>query len=188
MDHGCYTPVMAGRLARGGHRALLIGWRFLPVWARKTAIRVLYPTFPVGAIAVIRDELGRVLLVHQTYHRGDCWGAPGGWLSGRESPQGTAARETFEETGLRVRAGRVLAIGSGPYAEMTVAIECSVVGDDGFSPSEEVDYLAYFSPAALPPLPPHTRRLLEAAFDAQGVRPATSPALAARLGDRLNCP
>ena len=158
---------MAGRLARRGHRALLFGWRFLPLWARKIAIRVLYPTFPVGAIAVIRDELGRVLLVHQTYHRGDCWGAPGGWLSGRESPQGTAARETFEETGLRVRAGRVLAIGSGPYAELTVAIECRIVGDDGFSPSEEIDRFAYFSLRALPPLPDNTRRLLVAAVAVQ---------------------
>ena len=163
---------MAGRLARRGHRALLFGWRFLPFWARKIAIRVLYPTFPVGAIAVIRDDRGLVLLVHQTYHRGDCWGAPGGWLSGRESPQGTAARETLEETGLRVRAGRVLAIGSGPYAEMTVAIECTIVGNDGFSPSEEIDRLAYFSPRDLPPLPANTRRLIEAAVAVQDGDPA----------------
>ena len=124
---------------------------------------MLYPTFPVGAIAVIRDDAGRVLLVRQTYHNGECWGAPGGWLSGRESPHGTAARETFEETGLRVRAGRVLALGSGPYAELTVAIECAVIGDDGFRPSEEIDRVAYFSPSTLPPLPSNTRRLIEAA-------------------------
>src|SRR3712207_699557 len=162
---------MAGGLARRGHRALLFGWRFLPLWARKIAIRVLYPTFPVGSIAVIRAGDGHVLLVHQTYHRGDCWGAPGGWLSGRESPRGTAARETFEETGLRVRAGRVLAIGSGPYAELTIAIECRIVGDDGVSPSEEIDRLAYFPPRALPPLPEHTRRLLLAAVAAQDGEP-----------------
>ena len=163
---------MAGRLARRGHRALLFGWRFLPLWARKIAIRVLYPSFPVGAIAVIRDDRGDVLLVHQTYHRGECWGAPGGWLSGRESPQQTAARETLEETGLRVRPGRVLAIGSGPYAELTVAIECTIVGDDGFTPSEEIDRLAYFSVRHLPPLPANTRRLLEAAIDAHDGHPA----------------
>src|SRR3712207_3692641 len=75
-EAGWYTPVMARRLARRGQRWLLFGWRFLPLRSRKTAIPVLYPTFPVGAIAVMRDEQRRFLLVPQTYHRDDCWGAP----------------------------------------------------------------------------------------------------------------
>jgi ADP-ribose pyrophosphatase YjhB (NUDIX family) len=172
----CYTPGMAGALARRGHRALLVGWRFLPLSLRKIAIRVLYPTFPVGAVAVIRDDEGRVLLVRQTYHRGECWGAPGGWLAGREHPRQTAAREAFEETGLRVRPGRVLAVDSGPYGEISFAFECAVVGDDGFRPSEEIDRIAYFPPHALPPLPGNTRRLLEEAVMAQDrFREARSP-------------
>lgn len=163
----CYTPGMTGSLSRLGHRALLQGWQRLPLWARRLAVRVLYPTFPLGAIAVIRDDVGRLLLVHQTYNRDLSWGAPGGWLSGHESPPETAARETFEETGLRVRAGRLLAADSGPYAEITLAFECTVVGDDGFRPSEEIDRIAYFAPDALPPLPSHTRRILQAAVTAQ---------------------
>jgi ADP-ribose pyrophosphatase YjhB (NUDIX family) len=158
---------MAGALTRRGHRALLVGWRFLPLSLRKIAIRVLYPTFPVGAVAIIRDDEGRVLLVRQTYHRGEFWGAPGGWLMGREHPRQAAAREAFEETGLRVRPGRVLAVDAGPYGEISFAFECAVVGDDGFRPSEEIDRMAYFAPHALPPLPGTTRRLIEEAVGVQ---------------------
>lgn len=151
----------------------------MPLWARIIAIRVLYPTFPVGAIAVIRDPTGRVLLVRQTYQRAASWGAPGGWLSGRESPRQAAAREAFEETGLRVRAGRLLAVDSGPYREVTLAFACTVIGDEGFRPSEEIDRIAYFRPEALPPMAGHTRRLLDEAvavlngLDA-GAEPAAS--------------
>jgi len=158
---------MAGRVAKSGHRALLLAWRYLPLWARKLVVRVLYPTFPVGAVAVIRDRRGHVLLVRQTYHRGEYWGAPGGWLTGGESPEQAATRETFEETGLRVRAGRILAMDMGPYGEISFAFECTVVGDDGFSPTEEIDRMGYFPPSALPRLPGNTRRLIDAAVAMQ---------------------
>jgi len=158
---------MAGRLAKRGHRALLFVWRYLPLGARIVAVRVLYPAFPVGAVAVIRDRRGQVLLVRQTYHRGEYWGAPGGWLTGKESPGQAAMRETFEETGLRVRAGRVLAVDRGPYGEISFAFECMVVGDDGFRPNEEIDRIAYFPPHALPRLPANVRRLIDQAIAVQ---------------------
>jgi ADP-ribose pyrophosphatase YjhB (NUDIX family) len=168
---------MLRRLARSwagqGHRLLLVIWRYLPLTARRFAIRVLYPRFPIGAVAIIRDEAGRVLLVRQTYHRaGVRWAAPGGWLAHGETPREAAARETFEETGLRVTVGRVLEIGSGPYREVSLAFECGVIGDTGFSPSYETDRMGYFSPSALPPMTVETRRLLERALAAQGIEQA----------------
>jgi ADP-ribose pyrophosphatase YjhB (NUDIX family) len=170
---------MLARIARSsadsGHRLLLVIWRYLPLAARRFAIRLLYPRFPIGAVAIVRDEAGRVLLVRQTYHRaGVRWGAPGGWLDHGETPREAAARETFEETGLRVTVGRVLEIGTGPYREVSLAFECHVVAAGGFRPSHETDGMAYFSPSALPPMTSAQRRLLERALAVQaGGRPAT---------------
>lgn len=151
-----------------GHRLLLVIWRYLPLAARRFAIRLLYPRFPIGAVAIVRDASGRVLLVRQTYHRaGARWGAPGGWLAHGETPRQAAARETFEETGLQVTVGRVLEIGSGPYREVSIAFECRIVGDTGFRPSDETDRMAFFAPTSLPPMTSATRSLLERALAAQ---------------------
>ncbi|MCC7368420.1 MAG: NUDIX domain-containing protein [Chloroflexi bacterium] len=150
------------------HRVLLFIWRYLPLPARRLAILALYPRVPIGAVAVIRDGEGRLLLVRQTYHRvGVRWAAPGGWLGRRETPQQAAERETWEETGLRVKAGRVLATGGGPYGEISIAYECEVVGDAGFTPSEETDQIGYFAVDALPEMTVDTRRLMDRALAAQ---------------------
>ncbi len=163
---------MIGRIVRLlaglGHRLLLLVWRYLPLCVRRIAIRIMYPQFPIGAVAIVQDSQGRVLLVRQTYHReGIRWGAPGGWLSGHENPREAAAREAFEETGLRVQVGRVLDIDSGPYGEVSLAFECQVVGDSGFRPSEETDEIGWFLPDALPVMTTETRRLLQRSLAAQ---------------------
>jgi len=160
-----------------GHRVLLKVWRYLPLPLRRLAIRILYPRFPVGAVAIVRDHAGRVLLVRQTYHRGgERWGAPGGWLGRRESPREAATRETFEETGLHVTAGRVLAIGGGPYGEISLAFECRIVGQDEFRPSDETDQIGYFERSALPRMTTDTRLLLEHALAAQAHWPEAAEA------------
>jgi ADP-ribose pyrophosphatase YjhB (NUDIX family) len=147
---------------------LLTVWRYLPLTARRLAIVVLYPRVPIGAVAVVRDSKGRVLLVRQTYHReGVRWAPPGGWLGRGETPQQAAVREAWEETGLRVTAGRVLGIDGSPYGEVSIAFECEVVSDSGFTPSEETDQLAYFPVRDLPPMAVDTRRLLERALAVQ---------------------
>lgn len=167
---------MVARIAQlgagSGHRFLLVVWRYLPLWARRFAIRVLYPRFPIGAVALIRDDAGRVLLVRQTYHRaGIRWGVPGGWLDHGETPRQAAVREAFEETGLRVTTGRILAVDGGPYGEISLVFECRVIGDAGFRPSDETDQIGYFPPDQLPPMIADTRRILEQALAAQAGLP-----------------
>lgn len=59
------------------------------------------PKYLVGAVAVIRDsESGNLLLLRQPSKAG--WSLPAGLLKRHEEPAVGAARELFEETGVRI--------------------------------------------------------------------------------------
>lgn len=63
----------------------------------------------LAASAVITDDAGRVLLVLRgTEPEKGRWSIPGGSLEPGETLAEAAAREAFEETGLRVSVGREL--------------------------------------------------------------------------------
>jgi 8-oxo-dGTP diphosphatase len=63
-------------------------------------VRLLTPSFTVGAACIIERDDGAVLLVRQVYRRG--WGMPGGLAQRREPVADTARREVLEEVGLAV--------------------------------------------------------------------------------------
>jgi ADP-ribose pyrophosphatase YjhB (NUDIX family) len=89
-----------------------------------------------AADAAIFDESGRMLLVQRT----DCgdWCMPGGAAEVGESPSAAAVREAYEETGLRVRATRVLGVydnrtaghGRGARHIYHLVFECEVTGGE----------------------------------------------------------
>jgi 8-oxo-dGTP pyrophosphatase MutT (NUDIX family) len=86
----------------------------LPAPTRRRLARLVAPKFLVGAVAVIRDSEAkgtggpdRLLLLRQPSHRG--WGLPAGLLKKREHPAMGAARELFEETGVRIDAADLTA-------------------------------------------------------------------------------
>lgn len=63
----------------------------------------------VAASALLRDELGRVLLIRRVREPArNLWSLPGGRVLPRESPREAASREVFEETGLTVSIGKEL--------------------------------------------------------------------------------
>ena len=68
-----------------------------------------YQTPKVDVRAVVFDKDGRVLLVRETADEGR-WTLPGGWADVGYSPFEVAVKETLEETGLTVRAERLLAL------------------------------------------------------------------------------
>jgi len=61
-----------------------------------------------AAGAILRDQAGRVLVVHPTYK--DVWEIPGGMVEADESPADACAREIREELGLSIPTGALLCV------------------------------------------------------------------------------
>lgn len=57
---------------------------------------------------VIKDDQGRILLLHRNTPRRKQWEIPGGKLDPGEDPRTTAARELREEVGVEVTLGHTL--------------------------------------------------------------------------------
>jgi 8-oxo-dGTP pyrophosphatase MutT (NUDIX family) len=81
----------------------------LPVPLRRRLVRLAVPKYIVGAVALVRDSEaaapGRLLLLRQP--PGHSWTLPAGLLQRGEEPVVGAARELFEETGVRLAPHRL---------------------------------------------------------------------------------
>ena len=71
------------------------------------------PLIFVGAVTIIVDELGRLLLQQRKFPNG-VWGITGGLMELGESTEDVARREIFEETGLKVEKLNLINVYSGP--------------------------------------------------------------------------
>lgn len=71
----------------------------------------------VGASVIVEDEQGRVLLQKRTDNH--CWGYPGGSTELDERVEDAAARELFEETGLRAKKMELFGVFSGKELHYT---------------------------------------------------------------------
>jgi len=140
---------------------LLRIWRDVPFpgWMRRVFLRVINPSFMVGAMALIRDDEGRVLVLEHTYRRDVPWGLPGGWLKLAETPEVGVAREVFEETGLRVSVDALLAAEFWGDEQLDLVYRCTVVSGS-FRASDEVADYRWVAPDALPRLLPNQLLLL----------------------------
>jgi 8-oxo-dGTP diphosphatase len=75
----------------------------------------------MGAGVLVRDRLGRVLLVEPTYK--SSWELPGGSVEADESPHSACVREVAEELGLGLRVGRLLCFEwQGPEPDRTESL------------------------------------------------------------------
>jgi ADP-ribose pyrophosphatase YjhB (NUDIX family) len=74
----------------------------LPARWRRRLVRLGSAKFIIGAVVLVRDEAtdGRMVLVRQP--PGRSWSLPAGLLKRGELPAAGAARELYEETGIRV--------------------------------------------------------------------------------------
>jgi 8-oxo-dGTP diphosphatase len=143
---------------------LLRIWRDVPFpgWLRHLFLRVLNPSFMVGAMALIQDADGRILVLEHTYRRRLPWGLPGGWLKQAESPETGLAREVYEETGLRVSVDSLLAADFWGHGQMDLLYRCTVLSGQ-YTPTDETSSHQWASLDALPELLPNQVRLLRKA-------------------------
>jgi ADP-ribose pyrophosphatase YjhB (NUDIX family) len=80
----------------------LSGFRRLPRLVRLGLVRLLTPSYTVGALCLIEHE-EQLLLLRQHHRYG--WTLPGGLARRGETIEQTACREVLEETGLVIEVG-----------------------------------------------------------------------------------
>jgi 8-oxo-dGTP diphosphatase len=150
------------------HRTALRVYRVLPTRARRLVVRVIAPTFSVGANCVVLDD-DRVLLVRLSYRKR--WGLPGGLVARRELPAAAAIREAAEEVGLAVEpVGSPTVVVDPDARRVDVVHRCRVgagaVATSAAARSPEIVEARWFALDDLPELQHETA----AALRALGVR------------------
>jgi 8-oxo-dGTP diphosphatase len=143
---------------------LLRVWRDVPFpgWMRQVFLRILNPSFMVGAMALIQDDHGRILLLEHTYRPDVPWGLPGGWLKHAESPERGLAREVREETGLDVSVDELLAADFWGRSQLDMLYRCSVTRGS-YVATDETSSHRWVPAAELPRLLPNQVHLLRKA-------------------------
>ncbi len=111
----------------------------------------------VGVAVVVRDAAGRVLLGKRAVGWGaGQWCIPCGSLEWGEDVRAAAERELLEETGVRARAGEVVAVHSNFHDPKRLTVGIWFAGEDVSgepAPADgELSEVAYFDPAEPPPL------------------------------------
>ncbi|MDP6956230.1 MAG: NUDIX domain-containing protein [Planctomycetota bacterium] len=115
---------------------------------------VLYANPASAAAGLVLDGDGRVLLVRRSIppHRGQ-WALPAGYQERDEEPRQAAEREILEETGLRVRAGRLLDllfIAADERKPANVAVFLCAPRGGELCAGCDASEVAWFAPGALP--------------------------------------
>lgn len=130
-------------------------WRL--VWLRQSK-------FVVTTTGLVRDDRGRVLLLHHRFWPvGRQVGLPGGYAVSGERLEDAVAREIREETGLRVEVGHVIQVRSGYRLRVETAYAASLLpGDELRIDAHEVLAAGFYELDDLPEdLMPNHRRLIQ---------------------------
>lgn len=147
------------------HRLALLGFRKMPRKVQRRIVIAISPRYTLGALVLVRNQAGELLLVRQSYTRG--WSLPGGLLGRHEPPMQAAARELAEETGLRIDAERLApahpnALPQARYHWVDFVYLARLADAEGDIRSDgtEITEIGWFPPQALPPLSRNTGSIL----------------------------
>jgi ADP-ribose pyrophosphatase YjhB (NUDIX family) len=116
-----------------------------------------YKTPKVDVRAVVFNREGKILLVQEKVDA--CWALPGGWADVGYTPRQIAEKECLEESGLTVKASRLLAVMDKTAQQMPpefeyvykLFIHCEPDGEV-VSPGEETLDASWFAEDELPVL------------------------------------
>lgn len=141
--------------------------RRLPLLAMPlyTLYRLTLSRFTVGAVGVLFDEDGRVLLVEHLFHRDFPWGLPGGWINRGEMPQAGVERELSEELNLATQAVHPVMVWRSPiwknHIDMAFLMELDPATDpNAIQLSVELDSFGWFALDNLPRIEANHRRVI----------------------------
>lgn len=132
-----------------------------------------------SVVAIVRDDEGRVLLIHKTDN--DLWALPGGGHEIGESITDTVAREVKEETGYDVEVtglsgtytnpGHVMAYEDGEVRQQfSIAFTARLLGGSA-RPSSESKRVEWVDPRATENLPMHPSMRMRLQHGIRGGKP-----------------
>jgi len=107
----------------------------------------------MGAVGILFNEHGEVLLVEHVFHPKTPWGLPGGWVAKQENPAETVHRELFEELSLEVEVGPIILVDMPLKNHVDLAYLCRT-NDTVGKLSYELTAFHWFDPKDLPKLLP----------------------------------
>ena len=111
--------------------------------------RLFQAKYSVGAVGVVFNDEGKVLLVEHAFHAKYAWGLPGGWVDRHEDPAMTVRRELLEELSLDVEVGPILLVETPFRYHLDLAYLCRPLGKVGTLNYELLDY-GWFDTENLP--------------------------------------
>jgi ADP-ribose pyrophosphatase YjhB (NUDIX family) len=116
-----------------------------------------YKTPKVDVRAVVFNPEGQILLVQEKAD--GCWALPGGWADVGYTPRMIAEKECFEEAGLTVKSGKLIAVMDKTAQQMPpefeyvykLFIRCEPIGTQ-IAAGAETDNVGWFNENELPEL------------------------------------
>lgn len=108
---------------------------------------------PKVAVGVVATREGHILLTRRNHEPGmGKWSFPAGFADAYEDVVEAAARETFEETGVRVAVGPLLGVFQAPGSRVVFLAYAADAGPEPPVAGPECFEVGYFAPDALPEL------------------------------------